>query len=66
MMSSKVPNHNLEVQISCFKLPKNQEHWISAISRANLVVAKYTAVCRNHCTENGQFKNIHKTLQPVG
>ena len=49
-------------KVSVYKLPQNNEDkkkWIAAIPRANLVVSKYTAVCRKHRPENATFGLVH-------
>ena len=49
------------------KLPQNNEDkkkWIAAIPRANLVVSKYTVVCRKHWRENATFVLVYGKQRP--
>jgi hypothetical protein len=54
--------------VSVYKFPQNDEErkkWISAIPRQNLVVSKYTAVCRKHWPEDACFTSVHGKLRPT-
>ena len=46
------------VYVSVYKLPSDENErkkWISAIPRANIVITKYTAVCRRHWPDDAEF-----------
>ena len=50
-------------KVPVYKLPQNnkdKKKWIAAIPKANLVVSKYTAVCRKHWPENATFVHVYE------
>ena len=53
--------------VSIYKLPRDEEEqkkWISVIPRSNLVVSKYTAICRIHWPEDAPFILYRGKLRP--
>ena len=56
-----------EGTVSIYKLPRKEDDrkkWIAAIPRANIVISKYTAVCRKHWPENAEFVKFFGKLRP--
>ena len=53
-------------KVPVYKLPENNEDkkWIAAILRVNLVVSKYTALCRKHVPENATFVLVYGKQRP--
>ena len=54
-------------KVPVYKLPQNnkdKKKWIAAIPRANLVVSKYTAVCKKHWPENAAFVPVYGKQRP--
>ena len=54
-------------KVPVYKFPQNNEDkkkWIAAIPRANLVVSKYTPVCRKHWPENAIFVLVYGKQKP--
>ena len=54
-------------KVPVYKLLQNNEDkkkWIAAIPRANLVVSKYTAVCRKHWPKNATFVLVYGKQRP--
>ena len=53
-------------RVPTYKLPQDAEEkkkWISVISRANLVVLKYTAVCGKHWPNKAEIR-VHGKMRP--
>ena len=42
----------------------DKKKWIAAIPRANLIVSKYTAVCRKHWPQNATFVLVYGRHRP--
>ena len=60
MLCSKLKSYyaSSNDKVPLYKLPQNNEDkkkWIAAIPSTNLVVLKYTAVCRKHWPKNATF-----------
>lgn len=55
-------------KLSVYRFPKNEEErlkWVKVIPRANLIVTKYTVVCRKHWPCDAKFASVHGEECPV-
>ena len=56
------------VYVSVYKLPSDENErkkWISASPRANIVITKYTAVCRRHWPDDAEFSLYYGKLRTI-